>query len=284
MEETNTDTNFVLNSELHGSKEYSERNRTLLEKHIEGLQKEKSPFRDPINPEVERKIPQIRDYLLDYFSSMGIENVNFPAKITQADTLSNFGNLGKVDITEVVVHDFLDVKNLSLRRYLQARMVLHEVYHFAGPFKLADSDSHIREERTGLAYDNHDGVLEEAMAVRFELESEKFLKETFPEGYEKHQELISSKMENSEIKDKIFRITSQRDDSNSFEAHYMTKKIINLYEKLKKEVPDFDRLVEEARVNHKTIGLARAIEKVYGRGYYRELMTLKYEEIDQFLD
>ena len=51
-----------------------------------------------------------------------------------------------------------------------------------------------------------------------------------------------------------------------------------LTEKMLKEIPDFFKLVEHARINGETLALARAVEKRFGRGSYKKIFSTGEED------
>lgn len=56
-----------------------------------------------------------------------------------------------------------------------------------------------------------------------------------------------------------------------------------IFERLISAIPDFKKLLENARVHGKLLPLARAIDGVFGSGWYRKITTAKVVEADKLL-
>jgi hypothetical protein len=179
----------------------------------------------------------------------------------------------------------------------QLKMTLaHEAYHYTAPpsYWLLDKGNQEINERTGLAYGKErdpleDGqsdkdvhVLEEGMAMLFQ---ERFLVNQIIPSLtpEKQKRLMHVKQEAAKQLDvPAESIIISNDDGVQVDIRglsYPTETAIVkiLKAKLASAGYDLERLIEEARINNKTISLAKAIDQMCGEGMYRRLSLVGKE-------
>jgi len=172
----------------------------------------------------------------------------------------------------------------------------HETYHLTAPsiFYLrssADGGTEAEEHRIGLSYhkipktDNSrdvymgGGILEEGMAVLFQ---DRFLNaRVLPKLEPAEQEYIKATRQNVAaqsgwpIESVVLTISAEDRVNGTVNAweNYSTSVHITkiLKERIEKNGQNFNKLVENARLNNKTISLAKAIENVTEKGMYRKI-------------
>jgi hypothetical protein len=189
----------------------------------------------------------------------------------------------------------------AVRNYIEAVYISHELYHDAAPTSirvLTRTDEETGEksiefdgnpyERRGVHYIRQTGpmsdaeqdapALEEGLAMTAQKDSEQLAASMFPEGarlYEtlKDYAIFKDTRLNPEVRDYM---SIRNFDGRAVKygpMQYANGYIMTNY--LAQEIPDFYKLVEGARINGETVSLARAIEKRFGSGSYRAIVTAK---------
>ena len=288
------------------------------DEELEKVKREALSIPEFLGKNIEQKIENLYERTLQYFKEKGFENVNLlPIYLLSEDKMESNG-LGATTPTHIEMAN-LEFSGRETKKQISFIKVLgHELYHSTGQrsvdlFKEKGSKtSNItiksKEGSFGAAYlseeeENSTMALEEGMAILFENKIFEQSKNDFPqqsqfvdgsviEEYQdtlkkvlnskKYEELLQGLPFNDEMIEVAYVSGIVNNAAQiSFSAdQYISKK---LAEHLIKEIPDFEKLTEDARLNRHTIELARAIEKRFGSGTYRRITTAKTSEAAQVL-
>ncbi len=181
-----------------------------------------------------------------------------------------------------------------LRNYIEALYIAHELYHDAAPTSIFvqtvtdESTGHVYHagdsyspDRSGVHYvkaskKGDSPAVEEGLAMTLQKESRKLAAQHFPEGAKIYTALldyvIATDPRVGPTGRSLMVITNF--DGNTVKygiMQYMNGYLLTNY--LSRQIPDFFKLVEHARIRGDTMPLARAIEKRFGKGSYRKIFT-----------
>ncbi|MBI5220444.1 MAG: hypothetical protein HY978_01240 [Candidatus Liptonbacteria bacterium] len=187
----------------------------------------------------------------------------------------------------------------AVREYIEARQVLHELYHDAAPFSLlfrtvrnkaTGENEHVFDsvkplERRGLGYIRCEAGLqtpavEEGLAMLAEEDADNLLQTQFPKGKALYAKLLNYVAEKDPRLDN-FPEESRRIfnfDGSTVSFGSQSAAAFLLVSRLRAEIPEFQNLAEQARIDGKILPLARAVEKRFGRKSYRKIMTCSVDE------
>ena len=187
----------------------------------------------------------------------------------------------------------------KLRDYLEAVYISHELYHDASPtsvFVRTIEDKETGEkrhaafgnpfDRSGMHYirQKQEGgppALEEGLAMTIQEQSASLAAEKFPEGAALYDRLLDYTIQKDPRLQNApkFILSIRNFDGENVKygpIQYMDGYVFTAY--LAREIPDFFQLVEKARIEGETVSLARVIEKRFGTGSYRKIVTCTEEK------
>ncbi len=293
-----TQSNFILANELDPSHDRDEMAKARKVQD-DGLQQtlieiKKGLHETEISQELASARKNIQINELSRLQALGIDVslIKFPQVKEVRGLLNKFGGAHAKSFPaagEVLVEQSIVEDNEELNNYLKARTLGHEDYHSIAPALYGlhlDSENNvinIRQERQGLAYlpntSEEDqflyegSALEEGLAVEAELRAEKIARQQFPNGAREYDEIVATLKEtlplDPEVPDELIMFVDINRGQRKYDHLYKNSyKLVHL---LRQEIHGFDRLVEEARLKHSTLALARAIENRYGKGSYRRI-------------
>ena len=193
------------------------------------------------------------------------------------------GSHGKSGLGYVGIPNF-PIYLPHVKLYQEAVVAAHELYHDVSPIKLGLGKKDIKIERKGVDYNssgNEENALEEGLAIRSQLESEKLARQMFPKGAEDFDFAKDNFVKKGRLdpnREELI-VTSWNLDGD-IECTKQSLECFKLVNYLMAEIPDFLGLVDRARVDHKTIELAKEIESRFGRGSYRKIVTTSRKDAD----
>lgn len=245
-------------------------------------------------PKIWKKIGNIFTFAVEYFNDRGIDEVKFNPFYLLKDPIpgqeGENKRIGGITINNREI-DFLEIKELGF-----LKTFAHELYHSSAAVSLTVNETELNENELhrdvyieeGAGYRMGDPdkrhALEEGLASRFEGLALEKIKGLFPpvvdDIYEAH---ISNVMKHidPEVNDRLdITINTLEGNDLGFTAsrYKASRELVSF---LAQEVPDFDRLVEEARLKRHTLPLARAVEKRFGEGAYRTITTCSDDDAKQ---
>jgi len=181
--------------------------------------------------------------------------------------------------------------------YIIMMSASHELYHATSPGKYTLVERKGQNgkttqpciERYGLRYysiygqvnkDNHSGAYEEGLAVLSESRQKDVIDKHFPLASRFFKQL------NDRYKDKMPVGKLTDGDLSFYPTRYpeSTKMVVTLHTIMRSAGFNIEKLEEEARVNHKTLQLARSIDGVFGQGTYLEIVRANEETASKITD
>lgn len=263
----------------------------------------------PMPEALQRCVTEIKSEMEKYFQRFGVENIQWP-EIVYTDKKLDFVEPGLdgialpgiVVITDVGEHEFIqrlknsksqtehpltpqeeeNYKNIGLSYSLA-----HELFHSTSPTIIVESIAKANKiakffgkkdkiafniDRTGLRYpknkkhDDGDSI-EEGLAMLAQFGMDYVIEKHFPSEMKFFKEARIEALR--AMDDNRIPIESV---GPTFDPPITYPDNTNLTKELMENVPDFENLAVRARVKHETLTLAKAIEKIYGVGSYRQIM------------
>jgi hypothetical protein len=183
----------------------------------------------------------------------------------------------------------------KLREYLEALYISHELYHDAAPVSVFVRTVKDREtgekyhatagnpfDRKGVHYARRtrpeDGppALEEGLAMTAQGEAASLAGRQFPEGAALYNRLLDFVVtKDPRLQDVPRSFLSIKNFDGEVVRYgpiqYMNGYALTAY--LVRKIPNFFGLVEDARINGRTLPLVRVVEKKFGRGSYKRIVT-----------
>lgn len=170
------------------------------------------------------------------------------------------------------------------RNIYEAIWLAHEAYHTTAPTKFRvyvekDNATVAREERKGLNYTQYalGNIIEEGMAVLFaeQFAQDFVLLQLSPKDQKYFLNIRKEAEEPHRPVESIILLKDLNDEgivlSNMYSMEVRIVKVLK--KKLEAAGFNFNELVENARLHNKTISLAKAIEKVFGKGMYGKIIS-----------
>lgn len=238
-------------------------------------------------------VEKIHNFVLDYFKSMGFLGVKLlPVYIVNAaGSIANKDNYiqGTKKPTHIELYNkiILDQRvEPSSRFFLALMFIAHELYHSSAIHTIdlglkpktwlqkigLPQTRTVQSQHDGASYnvegDERSPLLEEGLATDFEYKAEEFVRELCKE----------SGLESSLKYDKFgfLDITMPDGSKPNHDADYMMSRLV--VQLLRKRINNFDYLVEDMRLNRKTLPFARAVEEQFGTGAFKLITTSKAED------
>lgn len=235
--------------------------------------------------------------LVEYFQGKVAHTpVRLPVRLLGSDinTGAYSDAFGTVSEAEILVRDFSAIQIDSLRFIQLLKLILHEAYHSTAIRRL-----NVQTAGTGIAVNilsegvhsdpNLAGAFEEGLAVFFENEMYKRLIANLPSDGVAHfsRAVAVHPLKDNERLECILVVNAEA--LGPYSSNYGTaimpySACLELVELLATEIPNFLILVEQARVDNKPLGLARAVEARFGDGSFRNLLTSTMEQASELLD
>lgn len=282
--------------------------QTLLENITRRKKEQLAILAKELPQELEELIEHADEALLDRLDRLGIKN----AKVQESDVYlidrpswdTALGHAGPGGI--IVLYDIESEKKyfdqdefFNLLKYKQARTLLHEKYHITGRVRYVEEYGAVpRREKFGLAYINKnfkEGYsFEEGMAVLTEYQLTEEVVDPFFSGSESHYgELVNLLKKDNRFAEKIARdqipvesVIFDFDENSQLEIKTYYVNSVRLVKYLMEVVPNFEQLAEQARINHKTIALARALKQAFPNApenVFRMVVSATEETADEIL-
>lgn len=229
----------------------------------------------------------------------GIVNKKFSDRgITEA-------NLGEVLFSKILAEDIgtmarygsyvelfdLDISVPELKQLVYLKNLGHELYHSAAKlsFNLTITNEKIsyNMENSGAGYGTEEtNALEEGSAIIFEKEVFNEVKKLFSDKiidlYNQIKEHCK-KLPTDDIDDLEILVFNEETRENAVSDNIPYKNSKLLVEYIASRIPNFFNILEKARIERKTLDLARAIEKEFGEGSYRKITTASIDEAKELL-
>lgn len=246
-----------------------------ISQHISNTNETASPFL----PEIEMVVDKLKIAYEEYYKSLGIKTIHWPKHIIRGKV--NVAFAGIVEI-KTRVKDGDSGYERELKIYNEAEGVLHELYHAIAPVKLhlkpSNSDDSqlpfiLKSQRVGLAYSKESQLVEEGLATLSMIRFRKVLDINLPNGKYIRDQYLSQLEIPNDLPTEL--ITIEIHDGVVEAGVLGHLEAYKLVEFLVKNIPKFEVLAENARINDQTLALAKAIESVFGSGTYRQIMQTK---------
>ncbi len=222
---------------------------------------------------------KLQEWIVEDFEEVGFPEIKLPPihfmpEADESGESSGFATtVGNIKVFNTETPD-KDIKQLEV-----LKIVAHEIYHGLAQTSIdvsvsieEDEEKNSQEKinvytRHGASYDQSPGeskryAFEEGLATVFEGKMLRKLETLFPEG------TVLKKAEEQPREE----LLQYYDDSREL-AQYVAS-----------EIDNFRFLVEQARLENKTLPLARAVEKRFGKGAYRRLTAAEIEEAADVLN
>lgn len=255
---------------------------------------------DTLGKDILPKIKMLYERATQLFNEKGFADVKFlPVYLIGGEKNNN--SLGLTTATHIEIRNLDTGGRLGTKQITFIKVLGHELYHSAAQRSIDiktknldnETETEIISGGFGASYNTNEEdsfpALEEGLAVLFENKLFEQSKNDLPkfeiENY--NESLLRMLRDKVGTKYKFYFNEDMVDVAHigdiknnmmhlSFSIdQYFSKK---LAEYLIKEVPDFEKLVEDARLNRRTLGLAKAIEKRFGEGFYRRITTASTSE------
>lgn len=185
----------------------------------------------------------------------------------------------------------LPIEIRGVKFFQEAILAGHELYHNTAPHKFRiylDSFHHqhyeFELERSGIQYHHKDEgegptALEEGLCFKWQLESERRARKMFPKGAEDYDMALKRAVATGAVdKDRQLFTIQSWNLKNEIEYGANPRDPVDLVEYLESQIIDFIGLIERARVDHKTLDLARHIEAKFGMGSYKKIVIAPIEK------
>jgi hypothetical protein len=239
-----------------------------------------------------KKIERVYSIVKTKYKERGVENINLTEEIVfskqnaiEAGTMAH--HRGFVELFD------LDIGDRNIKELVILKSLGHELYHSAAKasfdLKIKDNNITYQHKNTGAGYSEGEArAIEEGAAVIFEMEVFKEIEKTYPNEtrylYNKIIAPLSKNLDRGEIGHlNIVKYDTETSDASISEnIPYKNSKILTQY--LKDKIPNFNTLLEKARIHRHTLDLTRAVEKEFGSGMYRKIMTCAPDDAESLLN
>lgn len=233
----------------------------------------------------EAKIAKIHTEIQNEFLLRGIDQVKTLPVFFRSKHKSDVDSFeqGRLHSTHIDVEDFASIEQKLLREIEATRLLCHELYHstMTQGLEIIGSKAEYRLSQTKAGAShlskgfNGPFALEEGAAINFE---KKILERVIDKDdlADYNQFLKRLNTDNFEpALDGTYRllIYSYKRDKVQVGSNTKYRNSELLFEYIESRIPDFLKLLEQSRIHMKTLPLANAMEKEFGKGYYRKITT-----------
>lgn len=230
----------------------------------------------------------------EIYKKLGYPDVELPPVFLMPTTFEQSGTVGHTNSVTHIEMTNLNIEDKTLKQLAFLDALGHELYHSVAQTSLSIRPDHPKGntmDASGSSYatNEREMALEEGLACHFQDYVFEAIKKKFDNKViEKYQKLLKRAVDNEGVEDVNdlgrFNLLEQKEDG-SFKygknKEYKSSKILVAY--LNSQIPNFENLVEAARIERKTLPLARAIESRFGKGSYGKVTTASTDEAEQLL-
>ncbi len=285
----------------------SELQKQSLQKSLDERFKEESKnsisIEEALGQGAQEKINQLNALVKNKLKSRGIGEVNllpliFKKKVADKKAEDSGETVAYANPRYIVIPN-MEFADPSLKQLCTLKMITHEQYHGIGQKTIigkkeeigqstkqaAVGASYIKEEDRITGVNEHSYLFEEGSAVDFENEIFEDLKKTFPKETVEKYDLIMEKIKENVPESQQEQIWLYKYD-NADAAIHRNKDYFEASEMvsyLRSKIPNFNLILENARIHGKILDLAKAIDGKFGEGMYRKIATAHVEEGSQIL-
>lgn len=259
------------------------------EAFLKGIYKKYNKILREIDSEEHELIQALEEFIKNYYESLGVRcNINIPPIFIDDD--DEIIKEKSADATFSAVKNCIIIKaspiNTPIANYQKALALTHEIYHSLATFKIIiENEDEIMLERGGMCYrkmlttsNNQPPALEEGLAMLMEIRVKDLLSQRFPEEAHAYKALLEREVElrkqrSMDTRNVVITHASRNPQEtisdnyfpNSFE---LVQYLIRIF---KQKGENFLQLVEKARVQGRSLNLARETEKNFGKGSYAKI-------------
>lgn len=278
----------------------------LKAKNIAEIKKNSISLTKEFGKDIPLKINHLYSWIIEDFQQYGFDDIKIPPLFLtpydpSSDKIATAGSNSHIEI-----RNYSKIENKELKQLYFLKLLAHETYHAVSPVSLDLSFKKIPETEkysisykpgaTGMVYNETSpediGAFEEGLAVRFEEKIFEKIKTLFSEEtvqiYESDKESVKKEFQKNNTHDPeasphfILRERAKtKGDLYKVSGYEGCVKLVNY---VQSQIPDFEILIEKARLQRKTLDLARAIENQFGEGSYRLIMTATVHKASDVLE
>jgi|GEM_PF-2884695 len=251
-----------------------------------------------LGEDIKEKMAFVIEEALSYFHNLGFDSVRFNEVFYMHGNMDK--TTGESNRNEGTIIHFAEIEDIQLRQLRFLKLLGHELYHSTAMASLTVTDTlnesgdeihrYIHKDE-GASYSPKSGphdplALEEGLASKFEAKLFAKTRELFSDdtltAYDAFIELayLEVNQNESDRDDIAIRNVSTNEGGYSTPGYAPARRLVNF---LEKHIPDFNTLVEDARLNRRPLALARAVGNSFGKDAYRLITTAGVWNSDELI-
>jgi hypothetical protein len=257
-------------------------------------------LKEQFGEDITEKMAFVIEEAVAYFHSVGIDSVKFNRVFYSHGNLDE--NAGSSNRNQGTFITFAEIENIEIRQLRFLKTLAHELYHSTAMISFTVTDSldeetnHITRtvhKQEGASYqpkgdDFLPQALEEGLAARFEMTAFEKIRHLYSkEIVSEYDDFIENaysqvnQAESDRIDIAVKKLTANSTGEYMTQGYAPARRLISF---LEKHIPEFDTLIENARLKRHTLPLARVIEDTFGKDAYRMITTAEVSDSDNLIN